>query len=226
MCIRDRHTIQQIGIPSVVLMERAALQVVDTMIREQIDLKKVLIVCGSGNNGGDGFAAARLLRERGYDVSVFFAGKESSLSEECRLQKAIAERLGIRIFTGFPEEEYTVIIDAVFGVGLSREITGRCREVICWMNRQGGQKVAVDIPSGICSETGRVLGTAFRAQLTIAIECVKLGCVLYPGREYAGRTAAVPIGIDKMCIRDRYGIFCVRLTGDDDICARISGRIL
>ena len=73
----DEHTIQQIGIPSVVLMERAALQVVDTMIREQIDLKKVLIVCGSGNNGGDGFAAARLLRERGYDVSVFFAGKES-----------------------------------------------------------------------------------------------------------------------------------------------------
>lgn len=192
----DEHTIQQIGIPSVVLMERAALQVVDTMIREQIDLKKVLIVCGSGNNGGDGFAAARLLRERGYDVSVFFAGKESSLSEECRLQKAIAERLGIRIFTGFPEEEYTVIIDTVFGVGLSREITGRCREVICWMNRQVGQKVAVDIPSGICSETGRVLGTAFRAQLTIAIECVKLGCVLYPGREYAGRTAAVPIGID------------------------------
>ena len=66
----DEHTIQQIGIPSVVLMERAALQIVDTMIREKIDLRKALIVCGSGNNGGDGFAAARLLKERGYDENA------------------------------------------------------------------------------------------------------------------------------------------------------------
>ena len=210
----DEHTIQQIGIPSVVLMERAALQIVDTMIREKIDLRKALIVCGSGNNGGDGFAAARLLKERGYDVSVFFAGKEGSLSEECRLQKSIAGRLGIRIFTEFPEEEYTVIIDAVFGAGLNREITGRFRKVICWMNKKSGQKVAADIPSGICSENGKVLGTAFRAHLTIAIECVKLGCVLYPGREYAGRIAAVPIGIDTSVYSGREDVCFIYENGE------------
>ena len=192
----DLYTIEQIGIPSLVLMERAALQIVETMEQEHTDLRKSLIVCGSGNNGGDGFAVARLLMEKGHDVSVFFAGSENSLSDECRLQKQIVEKLGIRVFTEFPEEEYSVIIDAVFGVGLSREITGRYQDVICWMNEQDCGKVAVDIPSGISSETGEVLGTAFRAQLTVSMGCMKLGCAFSPGREYAGKVRAVPIGID------------------------------
>ena len=192
----DLYTIEQIGIPSLVLMERAALQIVETMEQEHTDLRKSLIVCGSGNNGGDGFAVARLLMEKGHDVSVFFAGSENSLSDECRLQKQIVEKLEIRVFTEFPEEEYSVIIDAVFGVGLSREITGRYQDVICWMNEQDCGKVAVDIPSGISSENGEVHGTAFRAQLTVSMGCMKLGCAFSPGREYAGKVRAVPIGID------------------------------
>lgn len=192
----DRYTIEQIGIPSLVLMERAALQIVGTMEQNHVNLQKALVVCGSGNNGGDGFAVARLLMKKGCSVSVFFAGNEKSLSEECRLQKQIVEKLGIRVFTDFPQEEYTVIIDAVFGVGLSREITGRYGEVIRRMNEQDCGKVAVDIPSGICSETGKILGTAFRAQLTVSMGCMKLGCVFSPGREYAGKTVAVPIGIE------------------------------
>lgn len=151
----DLYTIEQIGIPSLVLMERAALQIVETMEQEHTDLRKSLIVCGSGNNGGDGFAVARLLMEKGHDVSVFFAGSENSLSDECRLQKQIVEKLGIRVFTEFPEEEYSVIIDAVFGVGLSREITGRYQDVICWMNEQDCGKVAVDIPSVSALRPGR-----------------------------------------------------------------------
>ncbi len=163
----DRHTIEDLGVPSLVLMERAALKTVETMEKRGIDTSKALIVCGSGNNGGDGFAAARILTEKGRQADIVFAGKESSLSEECRVQKKIAEKMGLRIFTEFPEEEYTVIIDAVFGVGLSREISGHFRDIIQAMNEASGRKIAIDIPSGVCAQDGRVLGIAFCAELTV-----------------------------------------------------------
>ncbi len=192
----DRFTIQETGIPSLVLMERAALKTVEIMHTRGIDTSRPLIVCGSGNNGGDGFAIARLLAEEGAAPRLLFAGKESSLSEECKIQKQIAENLGIGIITEIPEEEYTVIIDAVFGVGLSREISGRYADIIAWMNEQDCCKVAVDIPSGVSSATGKILGIAFHADLTVAMACVKTGCEMYPGKNYAGETVAVPIGID------------------------------
>ena len=210
----DTHTIQKIGIPSLVLMERAAVKIVETLENEKVSLADTLVVCGSGNNGGDGFAAARIIAEKGYRASVLFVGKETSMSEECRLQKQIAENLGIPVFTTFPEEEYTVIIDAVFGVGLSREITGHYAEVIEWMNEQDAFKAAADIPSGICSRTGRVLGTAFRADLTVALACEKLGCALYPGKKYVGKTVAVPIGIDTERFRDDPAV-CFTWDGND-----------
>ena len=202
----DAYTIHQIGVPSLVLMERAALQIVKTIHERGISTEKCLIVCGSGNNGGDGFAVARLLTEQGKQADVFFAGKEASLSDECRLQKQIAENLGISVFTEYPAGEYTVIIDAVFGVGLSREITGHYREVIDWMNQQNTEKVAVDIPSGIDAATGQIFGTAFHADLTVCMACVKLGCELFPGREYAGESIPVAIGIDPTYFSDRLDI--------------------
>lgn len=202
----DTYTIRQIGLPSLVLMERAALKIVESIEREGASLADTLVVCGSGNNGGDGFAAARIIAEKGYRASVLFVGKESSMSEECRLQRQVAEYLGIPVFTTFPGEEYTVIIDAVFGVGLSREVTGHYAEVIGWMNAQDAFKAAADIPSGICSHTGRVLGTAFRAELTVALACEKLGCALYPGKDYAGKTVTVPIGISTELFRDDPGV--------------------
>ncbi len=192
----DSHMIEEIGMPSLVLMERAALKTVETMRGFGMDLSRALVVCGSGNNGGDGFAVARLLKEDGEHVEVLFAGKEASLSGECRVQKSIVERMGIKVFTDLPDGEYTVIIDAVFGVGLSRDITGRYCDIIRWMNRQKCRRAAVDIPSGVCARTGKILGTAFQAELTVAMECVKIGCELYPGKNFAGRSIPVPIGID------------------------------
>ena len=100
----DAHTIHEIGIPSLVLMERAALQIVETMHKKNISTEKSLIVCGSGNNGGDGFAVARLLTEQGKHADVLFAGREASFSEECRCQKQIVENMGISVFTEFPDE--------------------------------------------------------------------------------------------------------------------------
>lgn len=192
----DVYTIHELGIPSLVLMERAALQIVNVMHDRDLDLSRALIVCGNGNNGGDGFAVARLLYEEGKYPLVFFAGKEESLSEECRIQKAIIENMGIKVVTEAPDEEYTVIIDAIFGVGLSREISGSYCEIIEWMNAYQCYKVAVDIPSGVCARRGIVLGTAFQADLTVSMGCVKLGCELFPGKSYAGETVPVPIGID------------------------------
>ena len=192
----DSFTIKETGIPSLVLMERAALKTVEVMHTHGIDTSRPLVVCGSGNNGGDGFAIARLLTEEGASARILFAGRESSLSEECRVQKKIAENLGIGIITEIPEEEYTVIIDAVFGVGLSREISGKYADIIAWMNEQNCSKVAVDIPSGVSSATGKILGIAFHADLTVAMACVKAGCEMYPGKYSTGETVAVPIGID------------------------------
>ena len=199
MSAADKYTIEKVGIPSLVLMERAALKTVETMNEYGIDTSKALIVCGSGNNGGDGFAIARLLWEKGQYPRIFFAGKEASLSTECKTQKKIAENLGIEIITENPQDEYTVIIDAIFGVGLSRDVSGKYADIISWMNEQNCRKVAVDIPSGVSSATGKILGTAFRAELTVAMACVKVGCELYPGKTYAGTTVPVPIGIDTSC---------------------------
>lgn len=104
--------------------------------------------------------------------------------------KEIAGNLGVQIVTDIPREEYTVVIDAVFGVGLSRPVTGRYAEVIKAMNQKKGQKVAVDVPSGISSFDGSVLGVAFRADLTVSFACEKLGSVLFPGYEYSGGSSS------------------------------------
>ena len=196
MQMADFHTINDIGIPSMVLMERAALKTVEMMEKENIDLSDTVIFCGSGNNGGDGFAVARLLDEKGYKATVVFAGKESSMSEGCRAQRDICLKKGINIITDTQRDDYTVIIDAVFGVGLNREIKGSYVDVISKMNNMNGYKVAVDIPSGICSETGKVLGTAFKSDFTITFQCEKAGMILFPGKSYSGKTSVCNIGID------------------------------
>lgn len=193
----DSYTITEIGIPSMVLMERAALSAVAVMEQEQINLERTVIFCGSGNNGGDGFAIARLLKEKGYEVTAVFVGREASMSEDCKRQKQIAEKCGVPMVTTVRRQEYTSIVDAVFGVGLNRDISGDYLEAIVKMNTLGGQKVAVDIPSGICSTTGKVLGTAFQADLTVTFECEKLGCILHPGHMFAGKTVTVDIGISQ-----------------------------
>lgn len=210
----DEYTIRDIGVPSLVLMERAALQTVAVMRSRAFDVSRALVVCGSGNNGGDGFAVARLLAEDGEMPEILFAGNENSMSEECSIQKKIARKMGIRIYTELPEKEYTVIIDAIFGVGLSREVAGKYRDIIEWMNSRKCRKAAIDIPSGVCARTGRILGTAFRAELTVAMACVKCGCELYPGKSCAGETVPVPIGISTGLFADDPDV-CMTYDRDD-----------
>ena len=179
----DSYTIEKMGVPSCVLMERAALKVVEELEKrfttENIK-QKILCVCGSGNNGGDGFAVARLLAEKGCHVDVLFTGRESSMTEECRLQAQIDKNLGINLFTEIPEKEYTVIIDAIFGVGLSRKVEGKYKDAIEYINNQRAKVYAVDMPSGIDGSTGEVLGVAIKADYTVTFGFHKVGSVPAP----------------------------------------------
>ncbi len=191
----DLYTIEEIGVPSMVLMERAALEVVRCMEEEQLDFRKVLVVCGSGNNGGDGYAIARLLHLKGHDVTIFFAGNSQKRSKENAQQAKIAAHYEIPVITNLDTEEYSVIIDALFGTGLKREITGHYREILCSVNQMTGEKVAVDLPSGIHDTTGAQMGIAFCADLTVAIAFPKRGLFLQGGNVCAGKILTGDIGI-------------------------------
>lgn len=191
----DLYTIEEIGVPSMVLMERAALEVVRCMEEEQLDFRKVLVICGSGNNGGDGYAIARLLHLKGHDVTIFFAGNSQKRSEENAQQAKIAAHYEIPVITNLGTEEYSVIIDALFGTGLKREVTGHYREVLCSVNQMAGKKVAVDLPSGIHDTTGARMGIAFCADLTVAIAFPKRGLFLQDGNVCAGKILTGDIGI-------------------------------
>ena len=193
----DRHGIETVGIPSLVLMERAALSVVEEMEPELFREDRIFVACGTGNNGADGAAIARMLFLKGYDVTVLTAGRPESRTEELKLQLAIDERIGISVMEAedFIPGSYEVAVDALFGVGLSRNVEGPYRnviEMICGMAPR--LTVAVDIPSGIHSDTGRVMGRAVRADLTVTFGFEKLGLVLFPGRDYCGRVAVKDIG--------------------------------
>lgn len=197
----DLYTIETIGIPSLVLMERAALESVRLMEEQKLDFSNVLILCGSGNNGGDGYAIARLLHLKGHKVDIFFLGKEESRSIENKKQKQIAEYYGITNVAKI-ENKYSLIIDAVFGTGLKRNIEGVYAEIINKANACAGTKIAIDIPSGIHDENGFVMGTAFQADYTIAIAFAKRGSILYPGADYAGKILIGDIGITEHALPD------------------------
>lgn len=194
----DQETIQKMGIPSCVLMERAALKTVEEMetcFRMPREKERVLVVCGSGNNGGDGIAIARLLHLKGIQAGFYLAGSKDHMTEETAAQYRIALNYQVPLVHNPKWNEYTTIVDAIFGVGLARPVEGRCLEIIRQMNQSDAWKVAVDIPSGVDGDTGRELGIAFRADLTVTFAYRKAGLCFYPGRMYAGRTVVADIGI-------------------------------
>lgn len=192
----DSSTIEEIGIPSVVLMERAALSVVEELEDRIVSPLHILCICGMGNNGADGMAAARILTEHGWNAEVYFPVSSAHVTDEWRLQRKVIENLGIREVNSPSFDEYTVLVDALFGVGLTRSIEGSCKECIERMNASKTPVLSVDIPSGIDS-SGKVLGTAVRAAWTVCLGLKKLGCAFYPGAEYAGEVIVRNIGFPK-----------------------------
>ena len=194
----DKNTIEHLGIPGPVLMERAALAA-ENFLKERFEAAnvrmKVLIFAGMGNNGGDGLALARLLAADGYETAVRLVGSQEKATEQWKSEWQILQHFPVKTDSNIAIAEYNVIVDAVFGVGLCRTVEGIYAKAIEQMNLAEGYKLALDVPSGICSDTGRVLGCAFHADATVTFGFCKRGLRMYPGAEYAGEVKTVNVGI-------------------------------
>ncbi len=195
----DDYTSAYFKVPSQVLMERAALAVVEEIEERFSKEQEVLVACGTGNNGGDGYAIARILKERHWRVVVFTVKKPKE-GQLCYQQMESCQAYGIEIIQDFSLlldriKGVSSICDAIFGTGLSRKIEGDYARLIQILNESAAFKIAVDLPSGISTDQGTVLGTAFRADLTVSFAYAKIGHVLYPGRNYTGELLCKEIGI-------------------------------
>lgn len=198
MKIIDDYTVRVSHIPELELMERAAAEVAATVMkRVNKEDDRILAVCGPGNNGGDGIAAGRLLYLQGYHVAILFIGDEERATASAREQLNRVRILGVPIENRNRLSEYNIIIDAVFGVGLSRDVTGEYEALIQEINQSRHMVFSVDIPSGISADNGKVMGTAVRADYTITFGYMKKGLLLYPGTEYAGEVAVADIGFSE-----------------------------
>lgn len=195
----DRHTIQYYGMESLVLMERAADCVCQRIISRK-DCNKVLVLCGSGNNGGDGFAIGRILHTKNYSVKIISVGTPEKMTPETARQYEIARRYQIPIeeykeSTYFLEDTYDCVVDALLGISLSRPVEGAYADVLRKVNGMEGFKIAVDIPSGICPDTGRILGCAFMADETVTFGFKKAGLLFLEGKVACGNLICADIGI-------------------------------
>ena len=190
----DEFTINRMGVPEAVLTEKAALGVCHAVCATMPVTDKVLCVCGTGNNGGDAIAAARILFGKGYNVSVYQVGDKTKISKETKKQLKIAKNYGIKVIKKADYQKYDVIIDGIFGTGLSRNITGDLYKEIEAINNSHKKVVSVDIPSGVSADNGRILGIAIRAEITVTFGFIKNGCILYPGAEYSGKVIIWDIG--------------------------------
>jgi len=189
----DRLAIEG-GVPGLTLMENAGRAVAEEIVRRFPDRETVVVLCGPGNNGGDGFVAARLLKEQGYRVRLGFDGDEARLPEDAaamaRRFAGAREPLRPDILTGAD-----VVVDALFGAGLARPIEGKLAHLIDSVNASGLPIVAVDVPSGIDGTSGEVRGVAVQAAATVTFFRLKPGHLLLPGRTHCGEVRLADIGI-------------------------------
>ncbi len=190
----DNFTSESIGIKPETLMERAALVCAEEIRTSGFDTSKILIVCGTGNNGADGLALARIIN-RFYKPDVYLAGSYKELKGLVKAQYDSAARSRVRFINDPVFSDYTLIIDALFGIGLNRPIEGGISQVIKGINESSAMVISVDMPSGIDATTGSVLGCAVRAHVTVSFAYAKLGQVLFPGAEYCGKLHVRDIGI-------------------------------
>jgi ADP-dependent NAD(P)H-hydrate dehydratase / NAD(P)H-hydrate epimerase len=203
----DRFTIEEIGIPSLVLMENAGRQVV-AAIEAAYEARlegRVAVLCGRGNNGGDGFVVARTLAQRGIDAAVFVVGALSDVRGDARMNLDILGRLGITVVEVNDEQTWelhfseisqcTLIVDAIFGTGLSAALSGMMETVVADVNASGIPIVSIDLPSGLSADTPHLIGDCIDASMTVTLGAPKLPLVLPPGEAHAGDVVIADIGI-------------------------------
>ncbi len=183
------------GVPMLDLMERAGKAVADAVPGMVWGPdRRVAVLCGPGNNGGDGFVAARHLRDRGFDVRVFLLGEKSALKGDAA-EMARRWPLPIRQATPDALQSMHLVIDALFGAGLSRPLEGEAAELVAAVNASGLPVLAVDVPSGLDGTSGEVRGVAIEAKRTVTFFLKKLLHVLLPGRRLCGEVIVADIGI-------------------------------
>src|SRR5437660_9629890 len=203
----DRRTIQDIGIPSLVLMENAGRQAVAAMEAAFTDLteRRVAVLCGRGNNGGGGFVVARTLPQRGVDVSVFLIGRVADVRGDARVNLEILGRLGLTIVEISDSQAWelhfseigdsTLIVDAIFGTGLNAPLSGLMETVVADVNASGIPVVALDLPSGLSADSSEPIGDSIEASMTVTLAAPKIPLVLPPAETRAGDIVIADIGI-------------------------------
>ncbi len=214
----DRAAIETCGIPSLTLMDRAGRAVADAAVALAGPSGRFVVVCGGGNNGGDGFVAARVLRAAGRDARVIALVPAERLSADARAVRDQADRAGVPVDEGVlaPLEAGPgdVVVDAIFGTGLGRPPEGVFAEAIARIDAArgtGARVLAVDVPSGLSADTGRPLGPCVRADRTVTFGFLKRGLVLHPGASLAGEVTVDDIGIPAEAAR-RVLVGCELLT--------------
>lgn len=200
--LMDEYTIKNIGIPSEILMENAAVGILENI--EEFH-KSFVIVCGTGNNGGDCLAAARHLYEKSKSIFICLVGNENKLTREAALNYNILINLGIEIKKVETEDDIKnlkaeilscdAVIDGIFGIGLKRNVEGIYKEVITAINDYSNFTYSIDVPSGISASSGEVLGAAVKADKTITLNLYKTGFLNYSAMDYTGKVAVCDIGI-------------------------------
>ena len=176
------------------LMKNAGTAVAKVILKS-IKKQPIIVVCGPGNNGGDGFILAEYLRKKGYEVNVFCLQKKyykgDALKALNQLQIKSKSILDLKI------KKKSVVIDCLFGTGISRKVSGFLRKVIFKINKSKQKTISIDIPSGVHGDTGKVFGCAIKANETLALHAKKIGHTLCPGKTYCGKIIVVDIGISK-----------------------------
>ncbi|CAN5509856.1 hypothetical protein BH09MYX1_BH09MYX1_54160 [soil metagenome] len=201
----DAHAIEKCAVPSLLLMENAARGATDVLVTELLSgdarEKSVLVLCGTGNNGGDGFAIARRLLVLGAHPVVLVFGDESKLTADAKINcdafrgigGSVASATAAVLDESIPHAH--AIVDALFGTGLSRPLEGAVRDVVARLQAHHAKVLAVDIPSGLDAEKGIVLGAAVRAAITVTFAHWKLGLATPIGADYTGRVVVCDIGV-------------------------------
>ncbi len=197
----DQAAQEKFGIPSIILMENAGRGVAKEAIemgRWRDGEGRVAIVCGVGNNGGDGLVAARHLLNAGAKVSVYIVGKTSKLKADPKINLKILKKMGQRVKIWKPRSSFAgfhLIIDALFGIGLKSEVRSPFAEVIEQINKSKKPVLAVDVPSGLDADTGKVLGVAVKAKKTVTFVALKKGFNKPLAKKYCGKIIVRDIGI-------------------------------
>ena len=223
----DRYTIEEIGIPSLVLMENAGRQVVaaiEAAFEERLD-GRVAILCGRGNNGGDGLVVVRTLLQRGVDCAVFLIGSVADVRGDARTNLDILGRLGLTVVEINDEQAWelhfseisqcTLIVDAIFGTGLKSPLAGMLETVVADVNASGIPIVAIDLPSGMSADTPRLIGDCIDATMTVTLATPKLPLVLPPAEAHAGDIVIADIGIPTEVVEQLEGPQIELLTRED-----------